>query len=875
MFWYKRKSREQDLERELRSYLELEAAEQRENGLSADEAGFAARRAFGNTTLVKEEVRAMWGWASLEQFSQDIRFGARALRKSPGFTLATVLTLALAIGANSAMFSVVYGVLLRALPYPDADRLALVHVRFYPQNTEYGTMSIADYLDWKAQNHAFEDPAIFSNSSWRFDLIGAGEPLELSGCAVTQNFFSILRSRPMLGRFFRDGESAPAAPPAVVLSEKLWRHRFGGSRTAIGQVVSLNGAQTTIIGVMSSSFDFPPGTELWTNLRLRLPTRRGPFPFIGIARLKDGFTMEQAQAETNAIGRQIERANPGDYHDLNMPILLLKEALTGKARPALLVMFGAVFLLLLIACANVANLMLVRSNERQREMAVRLSLGGLPGRLIRQLLTENLLLAAAGGTAGVVLASIGIQALRAWNPGNLPLLEGVYLDFRVLAFTAALSLFTAVAFGLAPAFRCSRASLNIALQQGGRSGTANAARGRTHKILAIGEVALCFTLLIGAGLLLRSFLELQRTAPGFRAAPEQVLTIQIAPSRLDSDNRKAKTTNTGRRYERILERVRSVPGVVSAGLSDSLPPNRRADYDTFQIEGEAWTKAAFPAVTAVIVSPDYFPTLRIPLMQGRYFTASDTVGGRNAIVISESLARRYFRASPIGRQFAPSGPDNHNPWLPIVGVVGDVKYTGLDRPMEPAFYRLYTEVDDGDAARLNLVVRSSIAEDIAPEIEKQIRAIDPKATFSNIETLDTVKSESVAQPRFRSFLIAGFAALSLLLAAIGIYGVIAYSVAQRTNEIGIRMALGAQQSSVLKEIVSDGAGIGLVGVALGYAGALTLTRLLSSLLFAISTTDPLTFALVTAILILVAIAASLVPALRATRIDPMVALRYE
>ncbi|HEX4809921.1 MAG TPA: ABC transporter permease [Bryobacteraceae bacterium] len=874
-FWRPRE-REQDLERELRSNLELEAAEQEENGLTAEEARYAARRAFGNTTVVKEDVRDMWRWASLDRFTQDIRYGVRALRKNPGFTLTAVLTLALGIGANTAMFSVVDGVLLRPLPYTQADRLALVHVRFYPQNTEYGTMSIADYLDWKARNQAFEDVAIFSNSSWRFDLTGAGEPIELSGCAVTQNFFSVLRSRPMLGRLFRDGESSPTAPPAVVLSEDLWRSRFGASPTAIGRAVSLNGVQSTIVGVMPSTFNFPSGgVKLWTNLRLRPPTRRGPFPYIGIGRLKSGITLSQAQVETNTIGRQIERANPGNYHDMTMPVLPLSEALTGKVRPALLVMLGAVFLVLLIASANVANLMLVRSNTREREMAVRLSLGALPGRLVRQLLTESVLLAGTGGMAGLALAWIGIRALRAWNPGDLPRIEDVHLDIRVLAFAIFLSVLTGIVFGLAPALRSSRADLNSALKQGSRSGTASAARRRTHSALAIAEVALSFMLLIGGGLLLRSFLQLEQTAAGFEAAPEQVLTIGIAPGRLDTRNRESATTPSSRRYQRILDRVRGVPGVVSAALSDSLPPNRQADYDTFQIEGEQWTEAAFPAVTDVIVSPDYFRTLRIPLIQGRYFTESDAGDARNAIVISESLAHKYFRGNPIGHHIAPSGPDNHNPWLPIVGVVGDVKYTGLDRAVEPALYRLYTEFDDGDSARLNLVVRSTIARGLAQEVEQQIRAIDPNATLSDIGTLDTVKSVSVAQPRFRAVLIAGFAAVSLLLAAIGIYGVIAYSVTQRTNEIGIRMALGAQRSGVLTRIVSDGAGIGLIGVALGWASALALTRVLSSLLFATTPTDPLTFALVTAILVFVAITASLVPALRATRIDPVIALRYE
>lgn len=876
MLWFRRKQREDDLDRELRSDLDLEVAELQENGLSIEDARHAARRAFGNATLVKEEVREMCGGASLERLLQDIRFAARILLKSPGFTLAAVLTLALGIGANSAVFSIINGVLLRPLPYPDADRLALVNVRFYPQNAEYGTMSIADYLDWKARNHAFEDPAIFSNQSWRFDLTGVGEPLEVKGCAVTQNFFSVLRSGPILGRVFHPGESAPTATPAVVLSEWLWRNHFSANPAVIGQAVTLNGAEALIVGVMPSAFQFPSGAELWTNIRLRPPTRRGPFPFIGIARLKPGVTLKRAQEETDAIGRQIERANPGQYHQMSMPVLPLREALTGKARPTLLVTFGAVLLVLLIATSNVANLMLVRANAREREMVVRLSLGARSGRLIRQLLTESMLLGFSGGVSGLALAWAAIHTLRIWNPGNLPLMEDVLLDGRVVAFTFFLSMLSAFTFGLAPALRSSHVDLNNLLKQGGRSGTAGIAKQRIHGLLVILEVALSFTLLVGGGLLLRSFMQLQQVKAGFDTAPDQVLTMGIAPSR--SKNKKSSAINTSqdKRYERILERVRNLPGVTSVALSDSLPPDRRADYDTFQIEGQAWTESGFPAVTEVIASPDYFRTLRIPLLKGRYFTESDTAEGHAGIIISESLARRYFpHANPVGNRIAPSGPDNHNPWEPIVGVVSDVKYTGLDTASEPAIYRVYTDFDDYETTKFNLLVRSSIAATLAHEVETEIRAVDPNATLSDVGTLQAVKSASIAQPRFRTTLIGSFAALALLLSAIGIYGVISYSVAQRTNEIGIRMALGAQRNIVLIHIVRDGTALALAGVVLGCGAALLMTRLLSGLLFATSSTDVVTFASVTLILIVVAIAATLFPAVRATRIDPIQALRYE
>jgi predicted permease len=507
--WW-RKARERDLERELRAHVELEAAEQRAHGLSEEQSRFAAQRALGNAGLIREDTRAAWGWTSLERLAQDLRYGVRALRKNPGFTLATVLTLALGIGANTAVFSIVFGVLMRPLPYPEADRVALVHVRFSPQNAEYGTMSIADYLDWRSRNHVFEDPAIFSNGSWRFQLTGVAQPIEVQGCAVTDNFFSVLRSSPRLGRVFRAGESAPNAGHFVVLSDALWSDHFNSDPAVIGKAVNLSGDAAVIVGVMPASFRLPAGEQLWTNLRLRPPTRRGPFPYIGIGRLKPGVTFEQAQAETNAIGRQIELANPANYRHLVMPVLALREGLTGKVRPALLVMFGAVFLVLLIATVNVANLILVRSNGRAREMALRLSLGAGRGRLLRQLLTESLLLGVCGGAAGLGLAWLGVGSLRVWNPGNLPRVEDVQLDVRALAFTFIVSVLSAVVFGLLPSIRSSGTDPNSTLKQGGRGGTAKTGKGSVQNVLVIAEVALSFTLLIVGGLLLRSFVQLIR-----------------------------------------------------------------------------------------------------------------------------------------------------------------------------------------------------------------------------------------------------------------------------------------------------------------------------------------------------------------------------
>jgi putative ABC transport system permease protein len=555
---------------------------------------------------------------------------------------------------------------------------------------------------------------------------------------------------------------------------------------------------------------------------------------------------------------------------MSVPVLPLREALTGKVRPALLVLFGAVTLLLLIAIVNVASLMFVRGNAREREMAVRLSLGAARGRLVRQLLTESLLLACGGGAAGMAMAWWGVNALKAWNPGDLPRIEDVHLDLRAAAFTLAIAVLSGIIFGLAPALRCSRPNLNAAMKSGGKGSNAGLGRRSAQRVLAAAEVALSCALLIGGGLELHSLLQLDHVNAGFQAAPEQVLSLRVSPSRGKSAPAGSPIIS---RFARLLERASSLPGIASAALTDAMPPGR-SDFDTFQIDGQPWSEAAFPAVTEVIVSPEYFRTLQIPLLKGRYFTSADLGDTPRGIIISESLARRYFsNGDPIGRQMAPSSPNNHNAFRPIVGVVADVKYTGLDSTAEPAFYRLFTEFNDFYS--LQLVVRSTVAPTLARQLERVVHEVDPSATMSERGTLAAIRSESEAQPRFRTLLIASFAGAALLLSAIGVYGVIAFSVAQRTNEIGIRMALGAGRGSVLRQVLGSGAMLGITGTVTGSAGALLFTRVLRGLLFGTSATEPVVFASVAFVLVTVAVVASLIPAIRAIRIDPKEALRYE
>jgi len=806
----------------------------------------------------------------LESTLHDIRYSLRTLSRSPGFTGVVILALALGIGANTAMYSVAYGILMRPLPYPADDRVALVYMHFSPQNFERGTMCIADFLDWKAQNHAFEEPSVFS--SRRMDLAGAGEPEQVQGAMVTTGFFSTLQVAPLLGRVFLPGEDRPGAASVAVISEALWRRRYAADPAALGQTVAVNGGPATIVGVMPEAFRFPrANTEIWTNLPVVPPTRRGPFFYRGIARLKPGVTFEQAQRDTNAIGQRIMRENPY-YRNLTLPVERLRDALVGDVRTPLLVLIGAVGLVLLIAVVNVANLMLARATTRHGEMALRLSLGAGRMRLVGQLLTESLLLAMAGGIAGLFVAYGAIQLLRSWNPGNLPLIEYVRLDGPALAFMVVIAIVTGVLFGIAPALQGMRADLNSTLKEGGRGSRAGTGAPQRHlrTVLVVSEIALSLMLMAGAGLLLRSLDRLHRVTGGFAASPHAILTLGISPS----DHKYDQEAPMRVLYDDILERSRQVPGVESVALSDSLPPSYQSDADTFMIQGQVLAPGeSNPAVSVVIVSGEYFPTMRIPLLKGRFFTPQDKLSGPGVTIISESLARHFFpKRDPIGQHLKWSGPDNKVPYMEIVGVVGDVKYTGLQNDTDDAYYMPYTQVV---GKRMFVVARSSLGTAIAPALRRAIQAADPGVTVNQVASMQVMLSQAVALPRFDTVLLASFAGVALLLAAVGIYGIIAYSVARRTHEIGVRMALGARQTSVLRMVIRQGAGLALAGIALGLAGALALTRLLSNLLFGVAATDPLTFAAVATVLLAVALLASFIPARRATRISPVVALRYE
>jgi len=862
---------ERDLDDELRAYLDLLTEQKRAAGMDAAEARRAARIELGGLEQVKEEVRQVRTGRMLEELLQDLRYGIRTLRTHPAFTIVAVLALALGIGANTAMFSVAYGILLRPLPYAGADRVAVVYMRFFPRDFAFGTMCMRDYLMWKENNRAFEEPSLFTNP--RMDVGGnAGVPEQVQGASVTAGFFPTLGVRPLIGRTFAAGEDQPAAGSLTVLGESIWRRRFGGSPAVLGATILVNGAPSTVIGVMPGEFQFPRReTEVWTNLRLNPPTRYGPWFYRGVARLKPGVTLRQAQAETNNIGLRMMQQN-SYYKRLTLPVLGLRDALLGTTlRPAILVLAGAVGLVLLIAVVNVANLMLARATVRQREMALRLSLGAGRGRLVRQLLTESVLLAVMGGAAGLALAWGGISLIRAWNPGDLPLIDSVRLDGGALGFTVLVSMLTGVLFGLAPALASARTDLHSTIKEGGRGGAASQARGRTRAALVVSEIAVSLTLLVGAGLLLRSFVNLQAVTGGFATPPRQILTMRFSPG-----SAKYKDARAGLAlYDEVLRRARGVPGVETAALTDSLPPDRQGDADSFGMEGQTLAPGDInPIVTAATVSPDYFQALGIPLVKGRSFTVHDTPESAKVAIVSEGFARRFYpNQEAVGKRIRESGPGMGNDWMEIVGVVGNVKYLGLTVDTDPAYYMPFAQIYD---RRMFLAVRTSgDAARLAAALRRDIQAIDPAGTLAQVGTMEQALALSVSQPRFDTMLLVLFAGIALLLAAIGIYGLIAYSVAQRTHEIGVRMALGAAQADVVRMVVRQGAWLAAIGIGLGLGGAFALTRLLKTMLFGIGVTDPLTFLAAPLGLMLVVLLATFLPAFRATRISPVVALRYE
>lgn len=804
-------------------------------------------------------------------FWQDLRYGLRTLRKNPGFTAVAVVALALGIGANSAIFSVVNTVLLRPLPYKDADRLMMVWEDASKRGFPRDTPAPANYIDWRDQNQVFTGMAAISDLSC--NLTGTGEPERIEGRRVSASLFPLLGVEPKLGRVFTAEEDQPGHAGVVIISHRLWQRRFSSDLNIIGKPLTLNGVTVTVVGVMPAEFQFPTrDDELWIPIAFSATeaARRQSHFLEVFARLKDGVTLQQAQAEMSTIAARLQQQYPQSNTEVGAVVVPLHEQLVGDIKPALFLLLGAVGIVLLIACANVANLLLARAAIRQKEIALRVAMGASRSRLIRQFLTESILLGAIGGGLGLLLSVVGIRLLTAFIPPNIPQIKAISLDARVLIFTVFISLLTGLIFGLIPAIQSSMFNPNEVLKEGGRNSASGNRGNRVRALLIIAEVAVSLILLIGAGLLINSFLRLRNIDPGFRTA--NLLTMRIVLP----DQKYRQQAQRSAFYSDLLQRIQSVPGVKSAAVTTNLPLYKQGNSIGIRIEGRPIPPPGQELIVATrIISSKYFETMGISLLRGRQFEAQDTDTAPAAVVISEVMARHYWpNEDPLGKRISAGRPESEKDWMRIIGIAKDVHQFDLIAEPKPQMYLPYQQADF--FAPRDLVIKTEVAPlSLTATVRRTVWEVDKDQPVSNVRTMDEIATESIARERFSMLLLAIFAGLALLLAAVGIYGVMSYWVTQRRSEIGIRMALGAQKGNVLRLMVGQGLKLVLVGVVLGLAGAFVLTRLMASLLFGIGATDPATFVSISLLLVGVAFLASYLPAHRATKVDPVVALRSE
>jgi putative ABC transport system permease protein len=800
-----------------------------------------------------------------DEMFQDLRYGARMLLKSPGFTAAAVLSLALGIGANTAIFSVVNAVLIRPLPYDRPEQI----MKLWTTQPEKGTLrlpfSAPNFVDLKEQNRVFADMAVYRG--WPFTLTGAGQPLGVFGLRVSAGFFPVLGVKPLLGRGFLYEEDSPGEDGVVIISYGLWQGHFAADPNIIGRKLTINDVSRTVIGVMPPDFRFESQeTALWVPMAFTpadLNRRLGDT--LVIARLRPGVTREQAQAEMNALAAQLAARYPDNNKGNGISVTELRDVLVGDVRWALLVLLGAVGFVLLIACANVANLQLTRALGRRKELAVRNALGATRLRLIRQLLTEGAILSLLGGGLGLLLSSAGLRLLTGLTTDRMPRVEEAGIDGMVLGFTFILSILTGLLFGLIPALQASK-PVNDALKEGGAAGI-SLRRQRLRSAFVIAEVALSIVLLAGAGLMIKSFLRLQRVDPGFN--PERLLTLEtfLPPSRYPKGQQQAAF------YEQVNQRLAAVPGVQSVGANIGIPFTSARIGISFNIEGRA---AASPgqqlAASYRAISPGYFQTMGVPLLKGRDFTDRDHGEAPGVVIINQSFARSFFpHEDPIGKRIDIG--DGYNRMREIVGVVGDTKANSLREPAPAEMYVVYLQ---RPWQWIRYAVRTNVEpESLASSIRAAVWSVDKDISINNLKTMEQLIAETTAEPRFYLILLSIFAAVALLLSAVGVYGVMSYAVAQRRHEIGIRMALGARTADIFKLVVGQGMSLALVGVAFGLAGAFALTRTLTTLLFTVSPTDWVIFSIIALMIICVALFASLIPARRAVRVDPVDALRQE
>lgn len=801
---------------------------------------------------------------------QDLRYGLRVLRKNPGFAAAAILVLALGIGANTAIFSLVSAVLLRPLPLPEPDRLMLVwHVppaKSFPGVTRF-SVSTANYLDWQKQNHVFEKMAAFGRSA--MNLTGGAQPESLTVGAGTADFFSVMKAAPVLGRTFASDEDQPGHDKVVVLGNAFWQSHFGSNRNALGQKLTLDGDAYTVIGVMPSTFDFPPKAQIWVPLAWTDKERavRGDHNYIVGARLKPGVDVKQAQAEMDTISTRLQQQYPTDNAGWGAVVVPLREELVGDLRPALLVLLGAVAFVLLIACANVANLTLAKTWGRKKEIAIRTVLGASRGRVLRQVLSETMLLSLAGGALGIFLARAIVSLIVANFSDELPRFWEIGVDGWVLGFTLVISILTGIIAGLAPAWRLTKTNLNEAMKQGMGKTDSDSGGNRTRSVLVVSEVALSLVLLIGAGLMVRTLWKLRNVKPGFDAQNVLTMTLAIPETKYKGQYQQAGF------YRQVLERVRVLPGVESTGAISALPLTG-GSTEPFSIEGQPVVPMADqPEVAVREITAGYLRSLQVPLVSGREISDADTADRPAVVLVSESFAKRFWpHENPLGKHltltFFPGIARE------VVGVVGDVKQDGLN--MDMGRETIYTSLAQIHRTRVRLVLRTSAPPtSLVSAVTNAVHQVDPDEPVLKVETMEDVVDASLFQQRFSMLLLAAFAGLALLLAAVGIYSVLAFAVRRRVREIGIRMALGAQIADVLRMVLYDGMRTTLIGVAIGLVGALALGRAVSSLIYGISATDPATFVAGAGLLAGVALFASVIPAIRATKVDPMTALRDE
>jgi predicted permease len=876
-----RRKQEKELEEEVRTHLELAAQERMERGEEKNEAERAARREFGNVGLVKETTRDAWGWGSLERLVQDLRFGLRMMAKSPGFAAVAILTLALGIGANTALFSVVNGVLLNPLPYPEPEQL--VTLAESKPNFDSGSISFPNFRDWRKDNRTFSAMGLTRDSS--FNLTGTGDAEQVGAQFVSSDFLPLLGVKPAMGRFFSEGEDEIGASPFVLISAEFRSRKFGSASDVLGKGITLDGRSYTIVGVVPASFklqvwSFRPSDVYlpigqWTNPLLN--RREAGLGFHGVGRLKPGVTIQQVRADMQRVTKHLTEAYPDADTGIGATLIPLKEHVVGRMRQLLLVLLAAVGFVLLIACVNVANLLMVRSAGRAREFAVRAALGAGRGRIVRQLLTESIVLALAGGGLGLLLTAWGTKAALQHLPPGLPRASEVGLDMRVLLFTMGIALLCGILFGLAPALRTSRPNLHDTLKEGGRG--SGGGKHRAQGVFVVAEMAMALVLLIAAGLMIRSLNALWNVNPGFDARNVLTFSISLPPSMKDASAEAIRAA-----LRQVQAKLESAAGVKSASLSWGAMPLGDDDEDVFWLEGQpkpasvndmSWT-------LSYVVQEDYLKVMGIPLERGRFFTAQDNERAAHVVVVDDVFARKYFGdRDPVGRRV---NLYNKGGAAEIVGVVGHVKQWGLDtddqQSLRAQLYFPYMQLPDqamhqsasGTGVLLKL---DGSMQGTAATIRTVLKKMNGDQVMFGVQTMEELIAESLAARRVSMIVLGVFAALALGLASMGIYGVISYLVGQRTHEIGIRIALGAKRSDVLRMVLSEGMKMTVIGVGVGLLAAAGLTRLMANLLFGVNATDPLTFAAVAVVLTLVALAACYVPARRAMKVDPIVALRYE